>query len=326
MAGGFERNTRQKMIRLATINKPVGGGISPAVELPKSGFLGRLFLSISITTAGTITTQNPLGAASAIKRVRVVTNTGIDIYNTSGVGYGYILQNLQELEGVNGRQPKNQFNSTLVTATTYNLDMVIPIMLNMHDTIGILQLQNEQLQVSLIIEWESDVNVILTGGGTLTGTAIPMMEFFTTPPDPADHPELGMIHQIIEDQYVVAQSSGDYIVNVPRGNIYLQLGCGYGVKAAAVDNWNRVIARINQSDILYDLTPAGQDQIVGFRQNLTRGLGQFYLDFLGSDGLGAYGSARDFLNSGLLTDWQLVLTVTAADTLYLVRRMLVPLG
>jgi hypothetical protein len=325
MTGGFEHNTRQKMIRLATINKPVGGGISPAVELPKTGYLGRLFLSIAITTAGTITTQNALGAASAIKRVRLVTNTGIDLFNVSGVGYGYILQNLQELEGVNGRQPKNQFNSTLVTATTYNLDMVIPIMLNMHDTIGALLLQNEQLQVTLYIEWESDVNVILTGGGTFTGTAVPLLEYFTVPPDPADHPDLGLIHQIIEDQYVVA-ATGDYIVNVPRGNIYLQIGMGYGVKAAAVDNWNRLIARINQSDILYDLTPASMDQLVGFRQNLTRGLGQAYLDFLGSDGFGAYGTARDFLNTGLLTDFQVVLTATATDTLYMVRRMLVPLG
>lgn len=324
MTGGFERNTRNKIVRLPTLTKPTGGGIT-SQELPKTGFLGRLYLSISITTAGTITTQNALGVASAIKRVRVTTNSGIDIYNVSGAGYGYLFQNMQELEGVNGRQPKNQFNTTLVTATTYNIDMVIPIMLNLHDPVGLVLLQNEQLQVILTVEWESDVNVILTGGGTLTGTCNPSLEFFTVPPDRDDYPPLNAIHQTIEDQIAIG-ATGDFIYNVPRGNVYLQMAMGYGIKAAAVDNWSRAIARINQSDILYDVIPGNMDQLVGFQKNLTRGLGQIYFDFLGSDGLGAYGSARDFLNTALLTDFQVVLTASATDTLFVIRRMLVPLG
>jgi hypothetical protein len=117
----------------------------------------------------------------------------------SGPGYGYILQNLQELGGPNGRQPANQFNTALVTATTYNLDMVIPIMLNLQDAVGLVMLQNEQLQVSLSIEWESDVNVILTGGGTLTGTCDTWLEFFTVPVNPQNYPPLNLVHQIIED-------------------------------------------------------------------------------------------------------------------------------
>src|SRR5262249_971949 len=60
--------------------------------------------------------------------------------------------------------------------------------------------------------------------------------------------------------------------------------------------------------------------------NLTRGLGQIYLDLLGSDGLGAYGTTRDFINSALLTDYQAVLKATATGTLFVVRRMLLPLG
>lgn len=324
MAGGFERNTRNKIVRLATMTKPTGGGVTQ-IELPKTGFLARLYLSISITTAGTITTQNPLGACSAIKRIRLSTNSGIDLFNVSGAGIHYILQNMQELEGVNGRQPKNQGNSTLVTATSYNLDAIIPVMLNLHDPVGLVLLQNEQLQVLLTVEWESDVNVILTGGGTLTGTCNPALEIFTVPPDKADYPPLNVVQQIIEDQYPIA-ATGDYILNVPRGNTYMQIGMGYGINAAPADNWSRIIARINQSDILYDLVPATMDQLVGFQKNLTRGLGQLYLDLLGSDGLGSYGTARDFINSALLTDFQLVLTTTATGTLYVVRRMLVPLA
>lgn len=324
MPGGFARNTRNKVVRLPALVKPAGGGIT-SMELPKTGLFARLYLSISITTAGTITTQNPAGVASAIKRVRVTTNSGIDLYNVSGIGYGYIYQNLQELGGVNGRQPKNQFNSTLVTATTYNIDMVLPIQINLKDEVGLILAQNEQLQIILTVEWEADANVILTGGGTFTGTCNPALEFFTVPPAREDYPPLNVIHQTIEDQIAIG-TTGDYIYNVPRGNVYLQIGLGYGVKAAAVDNWSRIITRINQSDILYDFVPGTMDQLVGYQKNLTRGLGQIYLDFLDSDGLGAYGTARDFVNSALLTDFQIVLTTTATDTLYIVRRMLVPLG
>lgn len=324
MPGGFNRNTRNKIVKLGAITKPTGGGISSPVELPKTGFLARIWLKISVTTAGTITTSNAAGIASAIKRVRLTTNSGIDLFNVSGIGYAYLLQNFLELEGINGRLPQNQGVTTPVTATTYDLSMVIPVMLNLNDALGLVLLQNEQLQVLLTVEWESDINVILTGGGTLTGTAKPYLEFFTVPVAREDYPALNVIHQIIEDQIAIG-ATGDYIYNIPRGNTYLQLLLGYGLKVAAVDNWSRLIVRINQSDILYDYDTDLADLRIGFIQNLTRGKGTIPLDWLGSDGFGSYGSARDFINSALLTDFQAVLTASATDTLYAIRRMLLPL-
>jgi hypothetical protein len=195
----------------------------------------------------------------------------------------------------------------------------------MHDPIGMILLQNEQLQLLLSIEWESDINVILSGGGTFTGTCLPVLEFFTTPVDEADYPPLDVIHQIVEDQIPVA-ATGDYIYTLPRGNVYLQLLLGYGINAAALDSWNRVIMRINQNDILYDYIPGTMDQIVGQIGGYTRTLGTIIFDLLGSDGQGNYGSARDFINTRLLTDLQIVLTTTALATIYAVRRMLLPLG
>jgi hypothetical protein len=319
----FESATRNKIVKLPTITKPTGGGLMQ-IELPKTGFLARLWLAISITTAGTITTQNALGAASAIKRVRLTTNSGIDLLNISGAGYHYLLQNAQELM-INGRMPKNQGNSTLVTATSYNLDMVLPVMINLHDAVGLVLLQNEQLQVLLSVEFEADSNVILTGGGTYTGTVTPYLEFFTVPPAKENYPALNVVHQILEDQLPVS-ATGDYIYRAPRGNTYLQLLFGYGINASPADNWSRFILRINQSDIIYDYAPNIMDMLVGYKNNLTRGLGQIPLDLLGSDGLGSYGSARDFINSALLTDLEVVLTATATGTLFAVRRMLMPLA
>jgi hypothetical protein len=321
----FEGHTRQKFARLPTLTKNAGGGNISQIELPKTGYLARLWLPISITTAGTLTTQNPLGACSAIRRVKLTTNNQIDIFNISGAGYGYLLNNFQELGGISGRQPQGQYNSTLVTATTYLLDMVIPVGLNLKDTLGMLGLQNEQLTLYLSIEWETDANVILTGGGTLTGTCAPFMEFFATPPDPVDRPPANVINQIVEDQLVVS-GAGDYVYTPPRGNIYLALLFGAGINAAPADSWNRIQHKINQNDVLLDLTPAMLTQLIGYRNNIVRGLGVAALDLLGSDGFGNYGSSRDFIDSRKLTDMQIIITTTGALTLYVVRHMLVPLG
>ncbi len=322
MAGGFERNTRQKMVKLATMSYPAGGGLTQ-IELPKVGYLARIYLRITITVGGTVNTPNALGICSSIKRVRLSTNSAVDLFNVSGAGYFFLLQNAMELDGPNGRQPQNQ-GGTAVSATTFNLDMVIPVMLNMHDPVGLIQLQNEQLQVTLSVEWETPTTI---GGSTATvtaGSATPYLEFFTVPPMEEDRPSLKVMHQIIEDQQPVA-ITGDYTYNVPRSNTYLQLLMGYGIGASPADTWSQLILKINSSDVLYQFTPDLMTQLVGFRNNLTRVLGTIPVNLLSSDGLGDYGSARDFINTALLTDFQAVLTTTGAATLYVVRRMLLPL-
>jgi hypothetical protein len=83
--------------------------------------------------------------------------------------------------------------------------------------------------------------------------------------------------------------------------------------------------RVNQNDILYPMTPELMTMIMSYRQNLTRVLGVIPFDFLASDGLGTYLSARDYINSGALTDFQMVLTASATGTLYVIRRMIAPL-
>lgn len=323
MAGGFERNTRNKIVPLTAQVKPTGGGTT-ILELPKMGILARIYLRITATVAGTLSAPNVFGAGSIIRRIRVSTNSGIDLYNMSGTGDSYIFTQMQELE--RGFALPNNQGTNVVTATTFRLDRVIPVWINMHDTLGAILLQNEQLQVLLTIEWEQDA--VVATGATVTATATPYVEFFTLPPLREDWPPFNVVHQIIEDQ-IPLSTVGDYIYNLPRGNTYLQVGFGYGLAAAATtDKWNKAILRINQSDILYNVDPNLRDVKQGYLTGLstTQDVGTYIFDFLGSDGLGNYGSSRDFINSALLTDLQIVLTTTAQpDTLFVVRRMLMPL-
>jgi len=320
MSGGFDRNTRNKVVRLQTLTKPTGGGIT-TLELPKTGFLARLWLRINATASGTITSPNPLGASSIIRRVRLSTNSGIDIFSVSGPGYAYLLDELLESEFHRG-QSQNE-GRTAVSAASFNLDMVIPVQVNLRDPIGLVMLQNEQLQVILTVDWEADANV--GTGATVTATCDPYLEYYTVPIDPEDYPPLNVIHQIQEDTMLVA-GAGDTIYNVLRGATYLQMAHGLGIGVSGADGFSRCVLRMNQSDTIYDVTP----DFLTMQSRLLRGRarvpGTIPFDFMASSGLGTYGLPRDLINSALVTDFQSVITATGAGTLYTLRRMLLPLG
>src|SRR6516162_816964 len=167
MAGGFAVNTRRKVLPLTgAITRPVGGGTYGPLTLPKTGLLARIYLSIRGTITGTVTAPNALGMASIISRIRVQANSGIDIFNVSGAGYHYLLRNSLESEYID---PVGQSNGTVaVSATTFNLDAIIPIALNMRDPTGLIMLQNEQTIVNLFIDWLADTSV--GTGATITLT------------------------------------------------------------------------------------------------------------------------------------------------------------
>lgn len=322
MAGGFAVNTRRKILPLTgAITRPTGGGTFGPYTLPKTGLLARLYLTLRGSIAGTLTVPHALGMASIITRVRVVANSGLDIFNVSGAGYHYLLRECLESEYVD---PGGQTNArSAVTATTFNLDMVIPIAVNMRDPSGLIMLQNEQTIVNLYIDWLADASVATGATITLT-TGNLYMEVFTVPPDPQDWPNINIVHQCLEDQQAVP-AAGDFPYNWPRGNTYLQLLHGFGIGAAGTDNFSRVSIRVNQSDYLQN-TPA---DYLDIEHRLMRGRarpsGAILFDLAASSGLGCYALARDLVNSALVTDLATVLTASGAGTLFTVRRQLLTL-
>ena len=318
MAGGFNTNTRQKFVRLPALTKPVGGGMVSR-ELPKAGLLGNLFLQIRGSVSGTLTSPNPLGFASVINGVRLTLNTGIDLFNLSGAHLYYLLNELLESEyhlaiANDGR--------TAVAATSFNLDTIIPVRLNLRDPVGLVMLQSEQTTVTLVVDFASDSTVAT--GATVTAVVTPLLELFTVPADTADWPPLNVLHQVIGDSQSVT-GGADVTYEPPRGNTYVQLAHGFGIGAAGTDQWSRFIVRVNQSDTIADLTPEFADMLHLFYRGRTRPAGGIYVDYIGSSGLGTYGLARDLFNSALTTDYAHVITPTTSGTLYSMRRQLVPL-
>lgn len=319
MAGGFIANTRRKVVQLTTQVRPTGGGTT-SINLPKTGLLSHIYLAIRGNVSGTLTSPNGLGFASIISRIRLTLNSGIDIFNVSGAGYHYLLRNAIGSEYID---PVGQSNAlSAVSAAAFNLDMVIPIAINLRDPLGLILLQNEQTLVTLNIDWNADANVAT--GATVSATAIPYIELFTVPVDPADYPPLNVVHQVLEDQQNVS-GAGDYAYSWPRGNTYLQVLHGFGIGAAGADNFSKFAVRVNQSDYLQTSDIPLLDLEYRNYRGRARPAGGIFVDMLASSGLGNFGLTRDVFNSALVTDLASVITATTNGTLYNVRRQLVVL-
>lgn len=317
----FNNATRQKFIDLPAMSRPTGGG-RVEYQLPKTGLLARLWLNIAGSVAGTLSSPNALGMASIIRRIRLTANSGVDLVNISGAGYHYLLREMLESEYIDATGQSNARSA--VTATTFNLDMVLPIMLNLKDPLGLIMLQNEQTILTLSVEWETDSAVAT--GATVTGACYPQLEIFTVPTRKEDWPPLNVLHQIIEDSQAVS-GAGAFTYNVPRGNVLIQMAHGLGIGASGSDGFNAAQFRVQQSEYL-DVVSRTQhlDMRHRYYRGRARPAGAIYYDLMASSGLGLYGLTRDVFDTSKVTDIATVITATGAGTLYTLRRQLVTLG
>ena len=327
---GFNDVTRLNTVQIGTITRPTGGGVSSPLTLPKTGLLKRLHLIITGAVSGTLSAPNALGMASIVSRVRLTLNSGIDVFNLSGAAYHYLLRNFHDInfDPLTAATPNNA--RAAVTATTYNISMVIDVMVNSRDPLGLILLQNEQTQATLTVEWLADASV--AAGATVTGTCVVYMEYFTVPqPDPKDPagvnsnmPPLNLIHQTLEDQQTIS-AAGDYVYQWLRGNIYLQVLHGLGIGVSGADSFTRARLRLNQSNFIYDFATVPQllDMQYAMNHPAARLLGVIPFDLIGSSGLGQFGMSRDMIDSARLTDIATVIAASGAATLYTVRRQLV---
>lgn len=316
----FNGMTRRKVIPMGTLTKPVGGNASTFQALPRTGYLARLYLAIRGSVAGTLTVPNALGMASIIRRVRLTLNSGLDVISVSCAGYHYLLRQSFDQPGID---PVSQSNArSAVTATTFNLDMILPIALNMRDPLGLLLLQSESTLVTLSIDWEADGTVAT--GATVTATCVIHGEIFTVPPSATDQPPVNVVHQILEETIAVAGSGAATYV-WPRGGVYLQLFHGYGFGVAGADSFSRYQVRAAQSDFIQDTDLTYLDMSKNFQTGLTRLAGTIPFDLYASGGLGMYDMMRDPIDTSRLTDLASVITATAAGTLYSLRRQLLVL-
>lgn len=320
MAGGFDRNTRLRQMVQPAQTKSASGQLL-TWQLTKTGLLARIYLIITGTVSGTITLPNALGMASIVRNVSLAVNGGQNLFSMSGAGYHYIYRNFQNIYF----DPFPASNArAVVSATTFDVSFLIDVQVNQSDPVGLIMLQNEQTVLTLSVQFEVD-NPTVGTGATVAATVTPIVEYFSVPPDPRDLPPLGVVHQVIEDQ-VAVPSTANVTYTWQRGNTYLQVLHGLGIAQAGADGWTQAILRANGTDYVETISPTLAGVVYAMNHPAARIAGVLPIDLMGSSGLGAFGKARDFIDSSRLTDLATVITPTGAGTLYTIRRMLAPLG
>ena len=189
-------------------------------------------------------------------------------------------------------------------------------------------LQTNQTLVTLNTTFLADTSVAT--GATVNCTITPYVYWFTVPANQKDWPNLGLAHQILEDQQTISQTSGLYTYYWQRGNVYLQTMHGYGMGSSGSDLFSHSQLRVNQSDYIYDSdTPEytiENNMFTILPTGSTRLPGTFGYNLIGTSGFGAFDNSRDTIDSSQLTDLATVMTVTNSGTLYTARRQLVPIG
>lgn len=320
-APSFDTSTRLRSIRLAVLNRPVGGGLA-SIDMPKVGILRQLYLNISGAVAGTLTVPNAFGFSSIIQSCRLTVNSGQDIWNVSGPGYHWLVRDNLDLHV---QDPNPETNGrTAVSATTYDVSMIIPVALNARDETGLFMLQNETTTVTLLLNWEADATVAT--GATVTGTCEVCMEFFEVPSNPASWPMFNIINQYIEDRTALT-GAGDITYNIQRGNTLVQV-----LHLTQGTTWSRALLRAQQSSYVYDENPGSLEKKYNFFRGRQAALSggaitgravRVIWDLAGTDGFGEYGSVRDLIDSSKLTDLASVITVAGAGNLVTVRHQLV---
>jgi hypothetical protein len=317
----FEDNTRLKFVKGTVITRPTGGG-AVQIELPKTGILVGVLLPISATLSGTLTSPNALGLASVIRRVTLRVNAGHTLFDVSGAGYHYLL--------ANQIQDNYQFNSytdalSAVTTGTKVLDMFIPVSLQTRDQIGMFMLQNLGTFVTLTVDWEADATVAT--GATITGTASPVFMLAEVPTVREDQPNFDTIHQVVEEQQAIS-SSADVDHQIQIGStltgVYYLIPAGFTNYQLRLQDTN-IVEDLNvaQYRMRHMLSMNRDSTVAGALSGTDK---RILLDFGGTDGLGQFGSRRDFINTRELTKLVTRISPVGATTLYAVRRQLLKVG
>lgn len=319
-AQGFMANTRRRQQKLN--QGTIAGDAVLRWDIPKVGYLESISLTIRPTVAGTLSSPNALGAASIVKRIRLTLNNGTQVFDCGPVGLYYLGD---EMIGPGGwRLNAASTARSAVTATSFNLDTLIPVMFNARDPLGLILLQSESVVAQLVVEIESDATIAT--GATVSGTVEPMITWFTVPQDAANRPPTNQLHTIIEESRVVA-GAGEVRYEPPRGHTYLQFAQALGAGASGSDGFSAVYMVANQNDRIYDW-PATTLMDTEFQRfhGRARPAGCIYYDLVGTAGQGDYGLGRDLINTRLLTSFETVITATGAATLYTWRRQIQELG
>lgn len=328
--------TRQNFLELKPQKVSLGEPIS--FTFKKVGYAGRLYLrtkgKMKLTAADAAVTMKAVHdnrPFALFRDIRVKVNDGFQPVAASGQMLsmlnviatpqaGYDVPAASLIPAVTGN-PVYKFGTTASAPGTDNdwwFTLEIPFQLNDLDTIGLLLLQNDKVEVTVDIDVETAAGLFdLAGGETaqFDGTVYPLVEFFSVPSDPKNLPPAGYVHRLIEEK-VGIDSTGDTAVKLKGGAQYLRLLNRVIVNGAPAcfDDIERLQLNYNGATYPYDATYYAW--LTRQRRNYGRDLpkGVHAYDFM-HNGIPSYGTHRDWINTTLISDFEHIIRVSNGATL-----------
>lgn len=328
---GFLDATRQNMLELKPQAVKLGQPIS--FTFKKVGYAGRLLLR----TKGTmkLTAADNAIAMKAVhdnrpfalfRDIRVKVNDGFQPVAASGqllsmlnivavpqAAYDVPAANL--IPAVAGN-PTYQFANVASgagTNNTWEFFLEVPFQINDLDPLGLLLLQNDGVEVTVDIDVETAAGLYDLAAGEsadFDGMLYPMVEFFSVPSNPKDLPPTGFAHRLVEEK-VAIDSTGDLAIGLKGGATYLRTINRVILNGAPAgpDDIERLQLAYNGASFPYDVTYHTYLSMQRRRYGRDLPKGVHVFDFM-HNGIAGYGTARDWVNTTLIADFEHIVRVS----------------
>lgn len=229
----------------------------PTITLPQVGYLTKILLRIegTITQTAAAATLNPLGLASLISRIRVNANLGTtSIVDASAAGIEMANYWMAPLSG----PVKNTYGNA-IAANRVKYGLVVPINANDRSLLqlGMINLQAEQIRVTLDVIPALIASYITAGGGTITPalTLYVAYEYWDVPNPLRYQQPPATICRTIEEQVQIL-TTGDQVYAIPRlGTLaqlteYFIIAGALGTLDTATPDVTQFTLRANKTDTL----------------------------------------------------------------------------
>jgi len=359
--GNFLADTRQALITLApmvpaTADSP---GIVTTQQLPTSGYLSAIWFILSATTTTTSAGSNvvkpyPQTPYGLIRKIRVYTNMGVDLWNTSGYGAYQYMKSLRTAcdpakapnsisyaatDSGNNSVFSRYFNPATSLASgaseVVRAGFYLPIAWGTMGQAGLQLLQDDAVKYFLEITWgdHTDLYATFGTGATLTGeTLTPVVETFATPRDPNNRPDLSYSKLVIEEQQVFDSGAGVNTYKFVTGNMVTRLIQWFenGATAKPLDPTEFSLMRLDyaQTQVPYNINPDVELFRQRFLYSLDQTQGTYIWELAAALGLPEFPTLRDVINTIKLTNLQTEFTLTgvtpSASAFKTVKEMLSP--
>lgn len=327
----------------------VAGAASSTVQftLTKSRLFSRLWLQILATVTYTQAGNVPAVPSAwspydFIRNVRVEYNNGWSPFNITGRQlYMYnLMRNNSSAFNLNTAATaaaaallRNRNVMGLQSAAAPGQANVLrfvpelPIAINERDPVSLFLLQNEEVTVTVTVEFDASTTLHTVAAGLTSAvsamTVTPVVETFSIPPVADAMPDLGMIKIVSASQETIA-GAGPYTFKLRPGNmyrkiaVYIEDGTGGEFDGDLSGNFEIVF---NEADTPVRIPPWVLSSINSdhYGQTLPNGLWVFDFTY---QGLANYGGARDLIDSREMTELWFKFTAAAAGNITILQETL----